>query len=287
MDLSEFLQISESGKFKWTGTQKDLGNFLSVQGYPGTWSQLENCNGDAHKYTISTTSGKLFCTWFSGSKSKTLMIQGKKLSELKGKLRQILVHRTPLAAAGDESETLETESMEAVKEVNENSIHDGLNPGKRIADFLEFKMMKWKRERAKVTIATPFMDKSGLDFIMSCLDNETVLDKVYTREDCAWDKKFDQVIDECGLSEHWIKRKVICFKKSKKIPSFHAKFLAGVYRDKNKVELILTSSNMTKEHLLSDQLETVMETECDVLTFDRDWLKPLDEMAGEEALLYG
>jgi len=63
-------------------------------------------------------------------------------------------------------------------------------------------MKKWNMEGAKVTIATPFMDKSGLVFILSSLDNETALDKVYTREVCAWNnKKIDPVITESELSK--------------------------------------------------------------------------------------
>ena len=139
-------------------------------------------------------------------------------------------------------------------------------------------MKKWNKEGAKVTIATPFMDKSGLVFIVSCLGNETALDKVYTREVCAWNKKkIDRVIAEGEVSKNRIVNKVVAFKKA---TSFHAKFLAGEYR--NNVELIVTSCNMTSEHLFSDQLETVMRTECTVETFYSDWLKPLELMAEEE-----
>ena len=275
------------------GQRKRSRQFLLGPGYAGTWSQPTG-EGHPHKFT-----NKLFtCTWYATKKS--LLIQGKKSSELKDKLRQILVDPTPLAAAKVESET---ESIDAecreVNEIdkstkfcdgyeasvvyednkfNENDIHDGVNPGKVIANLLQFKMKKWNMEGAKVTIATPFMDKSGLVFTMSCLDNETALDKVYTRVVCAWNnKKIDRVIAEGELSKHWIINKVVALKK---VPSFHAKFLAGEYKDK--VELIVTSCNMTSEHLFSDQLETLMRTECTVQTFHSDWLKPLKIMAEEE-----
>ena len=206
-----------------------------------------------------------------------------------------------MAAAKDESETesiaLEVEGKEVNEmykstkfcvgcvasgvhesnEFNEDDIHDGVNPGKVIANLLQFKMKKWNMEGAKVTIATPFMDRSGLVFIMLCLDNETALDKVYTREVCAWNnKKIDRVIAEGELSKHWIINEVVALRK---VPSFHVKFLAGECKDK--VELIVTSLNMTSEHLFSDQLETVMQTECAVETFHSDWLKPLKVMAEE------
>lgn len=163
-------------------------------------------------------------------------------------------------------------------EFNEDGIHDGVHPGKVIANLLQFKMKKWNMEGAKVTIVTAFMDKSGLVFITSCMDDETALDKVYTREVCAWNgKKIDQVIAEGELSKNWIINKIVALKK---VPSFHAKFLAGEYKDK--VELIVTSCNMTAEHLFSDQLETVMRIDCTVESFHSDWLKPLEIMAEEE-----
>ena len=297
MYSSKFLRISGKGggRFEWTGSAKDLDNFFLALGYTGTWSQPTG-EGHPHKFT-----NKLFtCTWYATKKS--LLIQGKKSSELKDKLRQILVDPTPfpLAAAKDESETesiaLEAEEVNEIykstkfcdgcvasgvhegNEFNEDDIHDGVNPGKVIANLLQFKMKKWNKEGAKVTIATPFMDKSGLVFIMSCLDNDTALDKVYTREVCAWNnKKIDRVIAESELLKKWIVNKVVALKK---VPSFHAKFLAGEYKDK--VELIVTSCNMTSEHLFSDQLETVMRTECAVKMFHSDWLKPLEMMAEEE-----
>jgi len=280
MDYSKFLQKSakDGDRLAWTGSAKDLDKFLSALGYTGTWSQTRG-KGNPHKYT-----NKLFtCTWYETT--KTLLIQGQKASELKAKLRQILVDPTPLAAAKDENETesiaLEAEGREEGNEFNEDAIHDGVNPGKVIANLLQFKMKKWNMERAKVTIATPFMDKSGLLFIKSCLDNETALDKVYTREVCGWNKKkIDRVIAEAELSKlTWFVNKVVALNK---MPSFHAKFLAGEYKDK--VELIVTSCNMTSEHLFSDQLETVMRTECAVKTFHSDWLKPLEIMAEEGSM---
>ena len=206
--------------------------------------------------------------------------------------------RTGTQGQNPESNTLEVDSSEGnvvykctkfcdgcvasevhdAHEFNKDEIHDGVNPGKLIANLLQFRMKKWNMEGAKVTIATPFMDKSGLVFIMSCLDNETALDKVYTREVCAWNnKKIDRVIAESELLKTWIVNMVVALKK---VPSFHAKFLAGEYNDK--VELIVTSCNMTSEHLFSDQLETVMQFECTVETFHSDWLKPLEIIAEEE-----
>lgn len=263
--------------------------------------------GNPHKFT-----NKLFtCTWYAMKKS--LLIQGKKSGELKDKLKHVLDNPIPLLAAKDESkserttnDTCEVDVSKKVKgqsessvedykstkfsdrcagpevqegkEFSEAEIHDGLCPGKDIANLLQFRMEKWDREGAKVTIATPFMDKSGLLFILSCIKSETALDKIYTREVCAWNnKKIDRVIAEGELPKNWIVNKVVALKK---VPSFHAKFLAGEY--KHKVELILTSCNMTLEHLFSDQLETVMRIECTVETLHDDWLRPLEIMAEEE-----
>ena len=246
MDSSKFLRISGKGggRFEWTGSAKDLDKYFSALGYTGTWSQPTG-EGHPHKFT-----NKLFtCTWYATKKS--LLIQGKKTNELKDKLRQVLVDPVPLIAAKDESETERTESntlevdgsevnevykstkfcdecvasgVHQGSEFNEDEIHDGVNPGKIIANLLQFRMKKWNIEGAKVTIATPFMDKSGLVLVMSCLDNETALDKVYTREVCAWNnKKIDRVIAESELLKSWIVNKVVALKK---VPSFHTKFLA-------------------------------------------------------------
>ena len=173
MDSSKLLRISGKGggRFEWTGSGKDLDNFFLALGYTGTWSQPTG-EGHPHKFT-----NKLFtCTWYATKKS--LLIQGKKSSELNDKLRRILVDPCPLAAAKAESETesiaLEAEEVNEISkstvaagvhegnEFNEDDIHDGVNPGKVIANLLQLKMKKWNLEGAKVTIVTPFMDKSGL-----------------------------------------------------------------------------------------------------------------------------
>ena len=306
MDSSKFLRMSAKGgdRFEWTGNILDLDKFFSALGYTGTWSQPTG-EGNPHKFT-----NKLFtCTWYATKKS--LLIQGKKSSDFKEKLKQALVNPVSLITAKNESESKRTEISDthevsgshkvkvqpessvadakrskltegcAVPEVQEEKefsdveIHDGLSPGKVIANLLQFRMKKWEREGAKVTIATPFMDKAGLLFILSCMQSETALERIYTREVCAWNnKKVDVVIAEGELSKNWIVNKIVALKKA---PSFHAKFLAGKY--KNKVELILTSCNMTSEHLFSDQLETVMRMECAVETFHDDWLRPLEIMA--------
>ena len=109
-------------------------------------------------------------------------------SELKDKFRQILVDPVPLIASKVESET-ESDTLEVngseVNEVykstkfcdgcvasgvhegnefNEDEIHDGVNPGKVIANLLQFKMKKWNMEGATVTIATPFT----IDYSLAC-----------------------------------------------------------------------------------------------------------------------
>ena len=311
MDSSKFLRKSAKGggRFEWAGSIQDLVKFLSALGYAGTWSQPTG-EGNPHKFT-----NKLFtCTWYATK--KTLLIQGRNSGVLKEKLKQVMVNPVPLFAAKetkDESEsertasgTREIDGREKVKVQSESSvnnykgtkisdgcvvpeaqegkkfveaeIHDGLHPGKVIANLLQFRMRKWGREGAEVTIATPFIDKAGLLFILPCIQSETALDKIYTREVCAWNnKKIDHVIAEAELSKHWIVNKIVAFKKA---PSFHAKFLAGEY--KGKVELLLTSCNMTSEHLFSDQLETVMRIECAAEAFHDDWLRPLEIMAKEE-----
>jgi len=225
------------------------------------------------------------CTWHATT--CTLQIQNSKgsnkASELKDKLEQALVDPSSVKDESEsESERTESYSLEddgsevrgheGNNEFNEEEIHDGVNPGKLIANLLRFRMKKWSMKGAKITIATPFIDTS-------CLENETALEKVYTREVCAWEKKIDRVIaeGETRVPSDWIASKVVAFKMAS---SFHAKFLAGEYKDN--VELIVTSCNMTSEHLSSDQLEIVMRTECTVETFHSDWLKPLELMAEGE-----
>ena len=146
MDSSEFLRISGKGGggFEWTGSAKDLNKFFSALGYRGTWSQP---TGEGHHHKFADKMKMVTCTWYDTPKSKTLLIQGKKASELKDKLRQVLVDPDSLIAAKDESETERTESdsleddgsevksnvasgVHESNEFNEDEIHDGLNPGK-------------------------------------------------------------------------------------------------------------------------------------------------------------
>lgn len=142
---------------------------------------------------------------------KFFLIQGKKFSELKGKLRQILVDFIFLVVVKVESEieSIDVECRE-VNEIdksikfcdgyevfvvyednkfNENDIYDGVNLGKVRVNLLQFKMKKWNMEGVKVIIVIFFMDKFGLVFIMLCLDNEIVFDKVYIRVVCVWNNK--------------------------------------------------------------------------------------------------
>ena len=264
MQNNRFLKPGKGKRsFKWEGSKENLEKFLSDLGHTGEWSGPSNANG--HPYQFKSEISEFTCTWYSTT--KTLQIQGKKVSETIHQLKQVLDDAT-------EAETRLKASGHGVNEgnqFNEDEIRDGVNPGEVIANLLRFRMKKWNKEGAKVTIATPFMDKVGLDFIVSCLENETAPHKVYTRKNCAWDKTIDQVIAEAELSKHWIANKVVALEKKR---SFHAKFLAGEYKDN--VELIVTSCNMTSEHLNSEQLETVMRIECGVETFRSDWLKPLE-----------
>ena len=298
MDSSEFLRLSVKGgdRFEWTGDVQDLDKLFTALNYTGTWSK-PNGEGNPHKFTNKEFS----CTWYA--RKKSLLIQGKKSKELIDKLRYVLEHPVSLTAHAAKDECKHsTESackdekvashssvkecnndcaapeVKEKKDFNEAEFHDGLNPGKDIANLLEFRMRKWDREGAKITITTPFMDKAGLKFILSCIRSEKTLDKIYTRENCGWNnKKIDRVIAETELPVQWVVNKMVAIKK---VPSFHAKFLAGEY--KNKVELILTSCNFTSEHLFSNQLETVMRLESSVIVFRSDWLRPLKVMAEEE-----
>ena len=247
------------------------------------------------------------CTWYATKKS--LLLQGKRSKEIKDKLKHALGHPIPLTAAEDESkhstemdcevdEISKAPSHSSVKEdkdtkfrdkyeaseakearkFNETEFHDGIIPGKTITNLFEFSMRKWVKEGARITITTPFLDGAGLKFILSCIKSESALDKIYTREICGWNnKKVDRVITEAELPRRWIVNKMVAIKKA---PSFHAKFLAGEYKDK--VELILTSCNFTSEHLFSEQLESVMRLESSVEAFHSDWLRPLEIIAEEE-----
>ena len=138
------------------------------------------------------------------------------------------------------------------KKSNIAEINDGACPRRAIANLLEFKIKKWNWEGAKVTLVIPFIDKAGLIFIVSCVKYEISLDKIYTREVCAWNNKIDWVIADAEMSKNWIVKNIVSLKKA---PSFH------------KVEFIVTSCNMTSEHLFSEQLETVMQIEYSVETF--------------------
>lgn len=136
-----------------------------------------------------------------------------------------------------------------------------------------------EHERSYGYHSNAFHGQVWLGLTISGMDDETALDEVCPEKfRCAWnDKKIDRLIAEGELSKNWIVNKVVALKK---VPSFHAKFLAGEYKDK--VELIVTSCNMTAERLFSDQLETVMRIDCAVESFHGDWLKPLEIMAEEE-----
>lgn len=120
MDSSKFLRKSAKGgdRFEWTGSFQDLDKFFSALGYTGTWSQPSG-EGNPHKFTNK----QFTCTWFATKKS--LLIQGKKASELKDKLKEVLVRPIPLIAAKDESETtVEVDGSEKAKSQHESPVED-------------------------------------------------------------------------------------------------------------------------------------------------------------------
>ena len=113
MNSSNFLHISGKcgGRFEWTGSVKDLDKFFSALGYTGTWSQP---TGEGHPQKF--TNKRFTCTWYATKKS--LLIQGKKSSELKDKLRQVLDERT-------ESDTLEVDGSEVNEVCKSTKFCDG------------------------------------------------------------------------------------------------------------------------------------------------------------------
>ena len=267
MNSSQFLRLSRKGgdRFEWTGDIQHLDKFFAALHYKGIWSEPKG-EGNPHKFTNKDFT----CTWYATKKS--LLIQGKKSMDLVVKLKHVVDHPVPLTIAEDESKHLAepghrasaddismTKSHSSEKEckdgyrapevkeektINEEEFRDGILPGKVITNLLEFRMTKWVKEGARITIATPFIDSAGLKFILSCISSERALDKIYTREICGWNnKKIDKVIAETELSGQWFVNKVVSIKKTL---SFHGKFLAGEHE--NKVELILTSCNFTSEH---------------------------------------
>ncbi len=199
------------------------------------------------------------------------------------------VYQTPVSLKEQRKAGKQPSVPIAQKENSDNAeVCDGLHCGKDIASLIRSKLEKWVNEKAYITIVTPFLDEIGLKFIMSNLSQKGSF-CIYTREYCAWNKKIDKVLAvTSAVTEHsrqWIAEnheKIIALKCQ---PSFHAKFLAGKYS--HKVELVVTSCNMTKEHLESEQLETVMQFECTLELFQKNWIEPLEKIGEDKVNFLG
>ena len=163
MDSSKFLRMATKGegRFEWTGSSQDLDKFFAALGYTGTWSQPTG-EGNPHKFSH----GLFTCTWYATKKS--LLIQGKRCSEIKDKLKQALVNPVPLTGENEtESDICQTvppdknagsqckshsgtnvcvrsvpPEAQKRKKSDKAEIHDGLSPGRTITNLLEFKMKK-------------------------------------------------------------------------------------------------------------------------------------------------
>lgn len=223
----------------------------------------------SHKFTHES----FCCTWYETT--KTLSLQGKQAEKIRKKLQQALDQPVPLTEKSktEKNEAEKSENQRSVSnELYENSdnanLRDGLHSGPEIRSLIKTRLKEWAVGDAKISIVTPFLDVTGLNFITSCVDKARSV-YIYTREECFWSTKFDMVKDKAEPCSH-------SFIPLKCKPSFHGKFLAGEYQ--SHVELVVTSCNMTNEHLFYQQLETLMQSKCTVEEFQRDWIGPLKEI---------
>ena len=294
-ELLKFLDLDQSrtekGKqaFVWHGTVETLNLFFACLGYKeGYWIQLRG-NGNPHKFT---SKAGWTCTWFSSN--KTLLVQGKEANVLQKKFEDVYQNPHGLTAAKND-EKLPSQCETKVKSAtgkgvceslpnstnielpgsgfDETKIPDGMLCGKLVKDVIASKIAKWTKDKAKIVIATPFLDPEGLTFITRCASGEADL-TVFVRSVCYWNnQKIHQVFSDANVLSHWIIERIRALNKTL---SFHGKFLAGEYEDR--VDLVVTSCNVTKEHLNSEQLETLERRTIGSEDFKTKWLQPLQAL---------
>ncbi len=270
---SEQYLWKKADKFVWTGDVEALKTFFKALGCTGIWTKVKHGWKFTHKDFV--------CTWYTNT--KTLFPQGKNEVVIRKRLNDAL--DTPVSLEEQSKAEKQPSVPIEQKENSDNAeVCDGLHCGKDIASLIRSKLEKWVNEEACITIVTPFLDEVGLKFIMSNLSQKGSF-CIYTREYCGWNKKIDKVLAVTEHSSQWIaenREKIIALKCQ---PSFHAKFLAGEYS--HKVELVVTSCNMTKEHLESEQLETVMQFECTLELFQKNWIEPLEKIGEDKVNFLG
>jgi hypothetical protein len=250
-----------ANNFFWSGNVKELKTFFEILDYSGKWTKVQGGWMFTHKDFV--------CTWYTTT--NRLFPQGQNPRVIKERLNE--VYEIPVSLIEQREAGIQPSVPIAQKENSDNAeVCDGLHCGKDIASLIRSKLEKWENDDAYITIVTPFLDEVGLKFIMSNLSQKGSF-CIYTREKCGWNKKIAMVLAEHSSDTEWIAEKIIALKCQ---PSFHAKFLAGEYSDK--VELVITSCNMTKEHLESEQLETVMQIERPLELFRENWIAPLQKM---------
>jgi len=286
-DSSKFLSLQTvkgKEKFEWQGSLQNLQSFLHVflTGLGFIDAQESGVWSNPKSMTYKATFTNFVCTWFENT--GTLLLQGKKADHIRSELKKI--HKNPITfgdyrSSKEKDKTSKKQSDEdthhgtdkqtdgVVDLVTADQVHDGMVRGKDVKLVIASQLRKWVDEKCSIVVTTPFLDQDGLTFLVNCIPEKTNI-QIYVRKVCLWDSNIEHVIKEAKLSNCWIIKHIFAIRSS---PSFHAKFLAGVSTDK--VEFILTSCNITKDHLESEQLESLERKDLSLEEFNDFWLKPL------------
>lgn len=153
------------------------------------------------------------------------------------------------------NETSESEKGYVLPEnILRKTLQDGMHASCEIREYLEYKLSVW----TEIYVASPFLDEYGLEMLLT-LTNQRQLRQLYIRRKHNHSKSYKKfkLKTITGWDREAIESKIVTLGTNIDTAVFHGKFFSGL-DERNTREIIVTSCNLTQNHLLHNQYETVV-----------------------------
>ncbi|XP_066295397.1 uncharacterized protein [Branchiostoma lanceolatum] len=152
----------------------------------------------------------------------------------------------------------------------------GLYYGDDIKEMISRTLKNWSEHRAKpeIYIATPFIDKDGLEMIKGAIGDYKI-QALYTRDtnkSPLGPLKTEGILQEKNFVKVWVTF-------TDNWLYFHCKFVAAKFPDR--VEILMTSANLLSSHFMKQQIDSVHTYDITHNDFDDNYLKKLDDYSHE------
>ncbi|XP_019619138.1 PREDICTED: uncharacterized protein LOC109466043 [Branchiostoma belcheri] len=174
----------------------------------------------------------------------------------------------------EESDSSDEESRDSPAQLP-NSPWTGLYHGHVIKRMISHTLESWGRhwDRPHIFVVTPFIDDEGLRMIRDAIGQRGKIEALYTRDkdDDPLEDKMQGILAE----ENFVKLRVGPREIQNQKHYYHCKFVAAEFRDR--VEILMTSANLTADHFMREQIDSVHKYEVTPGAFREEYLKKLNE----------